>query len=53
MKKKKEQLIIQGNELYEIDLECIEKKQKIEEKQKRNAGKEVGNAVKNAKVSIK
>ena len=28
MEEKKQKLIIQGNELYEIDLECMEKRKK-------------------------
>lgn len=36
MKQKKEKLIIDGNALYEIDLECLEKKRRKQQDKKKN-----------------
>ena len=35
MKEELHKIVIQGNELYEIDLECMRKKEKREEMEKR------------------
>lgn len=40
MEKKKSRLVVQGNEFYELDLECMQNKREKEEQEKMDFPKE-------------